>query len=138
MLAGEPSAAPQDGLNGAGLPVEPPEEQVPRKPKAERQRAISDMTAEGFKAWRKRLGLSQREAARQLGISERQVGYFDHGEKPIPYLDALAIEALEQRVRHKEMWEAFRLLGRAFGVNVDKVSARCAENTEGSGPNGAT
>ena len=135
--ADESVAAPQDGVNGAG-PVEPPEKRSPRKPRAERTRAISNVTPEAFRAWRKRLGLSQCEAARQLGISERQVGYFDHGEKPIPLTVAMAGECLEWRGKAKKVREAFCLLGQVFGVNVDEVSAECAENSKGNGRNAAT
>jgi hypothetical protein len=35
------------------------------------------------------------EAAKALGISRRMVAYYDHGEKPIPRVVALAARALE-------------------------------------------
>lgn len=49
-----------------------------------------------FHAWRKRMHLSQQEAAETLGISKRQIGSYDRGEKPIPRLVALAIAYLEE------------------------------------------
>lgn len=37
------------------------------------------MTPESFKAWRKSLGLSQKEAAEALGLKRRIVQYYEKG-----------------------------------------------------------
>ena len=39
------------------------------------------MTPEGFKAWRKGLGLSQKKAADALGLKNRIVQYYERGER---------------------------------------------------------
>ena len=39
------------------------------------------MPPERFKAWRKTLGLSQKEAARALGLQRRIVQYYEKGER---------------------------------------------------------
>ena len=39
------------------------------------------MAPEAFKAWRKSLGLSQKEAAKALGLKRRIVQYYEKGER---------------------------------------------------------
>ena len=53
------------------------------------------MTAEAFHDWRKRKAYTLDDAAAALGISRRMVAYYDHGDKPIPRVVALATLALE-------------------------------------------
>jgi hypothetical protein len=53
------------------------------------------MSAEAFRSWRQRHAYTLDEAAKALGISRRMVAYYDHGEKPIPRVVALAARALE-------------------------------------------
>lgn len=52
------------------------------------------MTAEAFREWRKRKSFTLDEAAEALGISRRMVAYYDHGDRPIPRVVALATQAL--------------------------------------------
>jgi DNA-binding transcriptional regulator YiaG len=59
------------------------------------------MPAGAFKAWRKSLGLSQKEAAAALGLKRRAVQYYEKGERggdpvPIPKTVRLACYALAQ------------------------------------------
>ena len=59
------------------------------------------MAPEAFKAWRKSLGLSQKEAARALGLKRRIVQYYEKGERngeevEIPKTVRLACFALTQ------------------------------------------
>jgi hypothetical protein len=53
------------------------------------------MTADAFRSWRQRRAYTLDDAAKALGISRRMVAYYDHGEKPIPRVVALATRALE-------------------------------------------
>ena len=53
------------------------------------------MTAEQFKMWRERLGLSLTGAAERLGVSRRAVQFYQSGERPISKTVALACAALE-------------------------------------------
>lgn len=53
------------------------------------------MSADAFRSWRQRHAYTLDEAAKALGISRRMVAYYDHGEKPIPRVVALAARALE-------------------------------------------
>jgi len=41
----------------------------------------SGMDAETFRAWRRRQGLTQDEAARQLGLKRRMIQYYERGER---------------------------------------------------------
>ena len=52
------------------------------------------MSAESFKTWRARLGLSQQAAAEALGISKRMLIYYEQGQHAIPRTVALACAAL--------------------------------------------
>ncbi|WP_413207085.1 helix-turn-helix domain-containing protein [Rhodospirillum sp. A1_3_36] len=61
------------------------------------------MTPNAFKNWRKRLGLSQKEAAEVLGLKRRVVQYYEKGERDgenvtIPKAVRLACWALLQGV----------------------------------------
>jgi DNA-binding XRE family transcriptional regulator len=51
-----------------------------------------------FKAWRRRLGLTQQEAADVLGVSLRMVQYFEHGDRPISRTIRLATIGAEQEL----------------------------------------
>lgn len=52
------------------------------------------MTATSLRAWRKRLGLSQRAAAETLGISLRQYSDYERAVAEIPQTVALACAAV--------------------------------------------
>ncbi|MBZ8132173.1 DNA-binding transcriptional regulator [Afifella sp. IM 167] len=39
------------------------------------------MTPEQFKAWRKQLGMKQKEAADRLGLKKRMIQYYETGER---------------------------------------------------------
>jgi transcriptional regulator with XRE-family HTH domain len=59
------------------------------------------MTPDSFKAWRRRLGLTQAGAAEALGLSARQIAYYEAGQREdgravvVPRTVALACAALE-------------------------------------------
>lgn len=53
------------------------------------------MTPEEFKAWRKRLELTQTQAAEALGLSLRAIQYYERGEREITRTVALACAAVE-------------------------------------------
>ena len=52
------------------------------------------MSAEDFRHWREQKALTLDAAASALGISRRMAAYYDHGDKPIPRVVALATQAL--------------------------------------------
>ncbi|MBI3798333.1 MAG: DUF2442 domain-containing protein [Deltaproteobacteria bacterium] len=52
------------------------------------------MSAEDFRQWRQQKALTLDAAASALGISRRMAAYYDHGDKPIPRVVALATRAL--------------------------------------------
>ncbi len=61
------------------------------------------MTAGSFRRWRKRLKLSQKDAARVLGLKSRIIQYYEKGERDgkaveIPLSVRLACHAVEQGV----------------------------------------
>ena len=61
------------------------------------------MTADQFRAWRKSLGLKQKDAAERLGLKKRMIQYYekgDRGGKPvdIPKSIRLACYALSNGV----------------------------------------
>ena len=63
--------------------------------------AGNEMSPSAFKAWRKSLKLSQKEAAISLGLKRRAVQYYEKGERngqpvPIPKTVRLACFALSQ------------------------------------------
>ncbi len=53
------------------------------------------ITAVAFHNWRERKTYTLDQTAIALGISRRMVAYYDHGEKPIPRVVALATLALD-------------------------------------------
>jgi len=63
--------------------------------------------------WRKQMGLTQRELALTLGVRNLAVSRWERGERSIPALLPLALEALENRMR-KEQEHGFT--GRVPGV----------------------
>lgn len=63
---------------------------------------MSEMTPEGFKAWRERMGWSQQQASDQLGKQVLQIKRYERpappggdAPHPIPRSTALACAALE-------------------------------------------
>jgi transcriptional regulator with XRE-family HTH domain len=62
-----------------------------------------DMTGPELRAARKRLALTQAQlaAAMNLDIATRQLGYYEAGEKPIPRVVELSMEALENQARRR-------------------------------------
>ena len=69
------------------------------------QHATEDgtMTPERFRAWRKRLGLKQKEAADHLGLKKRMIQYYERGHRDghavvIPKTVRLACYALASGV----------------------------------------
>ncbi|MBM3225038.1 MAG: helix-turn-helix transcriptional regulator [Candidatus Tectomicrobia bacterium] len=52
------------------------------------------MSAEDFRHWREHHAYTLDEAAAALGISRRMAAYYEHGDKPIPRVVALATQAL--------------------------------------------
>ena len=59
-----------------------------------REQAGVTMSAEDFRQWRQQKALTLDAAASALGISRRMAAYYDHGDKPIPRVVALATQAL--------------------------------------------
>ena len=53
------------------------------------------MTPAEFRHWRERKAYTLDAAAKALGISRRMVAYYEHGNRPIPRLVALATRGLE-------------------------------------------
>ncbi|MGA3210058.1 MAG: hypothetical protein ABSD20_02060 [Terriglobales bacterium] len=51
------------------------------------------MTADAFRKWREQREYTLDDAASALGISRRMAAYYDHGDKPIPRVVALATQA---------------------------------------------
>jgi hypothetical protein len=60
---------------------------------AQEQSAVT-MSAEDFRHWRQQNDFTLDDAASALGISRRMAAYYDHGDKPIPRVVALATQAL--------------------------------------------
>lgn len=54
------------------------------------------MTAKQFTAWRKRLGFTQAQAAVALGMSRRQIQYYEDGSQAVPLVVDLACGAIER------------------------------------------
>lgn len=61
-----------------------------------REQAGMTMSAADFKKWRERHDYTLDDVAEVLGISRRMVAYYDHGDKPIPRVVALAALAIEK------------------------------------------
>jgi DNA-binding XRE family transcriptional regulator len=53
------------------------------------------MSAEAFRRWREKRAYTLDDAAKALGLSRRMVAYYDHGDKAIPRVVALAAIAFE-------------------------------------------
>lgn len=53
------------------------------------------MTGEDFKAWRKRVGKTQQQAADAIGITKRSVQLYEADDQPVPRTVALACAAIE-------------------------------------------
>lgn len=53
------------------------------------------MTPQDFKDWRKRVDMTQSEAADRLGVTKRAVQAWEAGERPILPSTALACAAIE-------------------------------------------
>lgn len=95
------------------------------------------MSAKQFKAWRKGLGLSQKEAAAALGLKHRIIQYYEKGErhgKPvaIPKTVRLACYALVQQIDDFDGERAWRVepvgeLTRKGGKKKAKANAEGAE-----------
>lgn len=54
------------------------------------------MSAEDFRHWRQQKDFTLDDAASALGISRRMAVYYDHGDRPIPRVVALATQALTE------------------------------------------
>jgi DNA-binding XRE family transcriptional regulator len=54
---------------------------------------------EEFKAWRKRLGLTQEAAALELGVTRRAIVHYERGARSISKVVRLACEAVEMHKR---------------------------------------
>jgi transcriptional regulator with XRE-family HTH domain len=57
------------------------------------------MTGKDLLFWRKQMGFTQRELALTLGVRNLAVSRWERGERRIPALLPLALEALEHRIR---------------------------------------
>jgi transcriptional regulator with XRE-family HTH domain len=62
---------------------------------AHRKNRGFSMNAQAFKAWRKRLGHTQKQAAKLLGVSRRVVAGWESNDITIPKMVALAIWAID-------------------------------------------
>ncbi len=60
------------------------------------------MTPEQFSEWRARMGWSQEEASRRLGLGENQAGLIERRKAKLTLTIELACEALETR-KQKEV-----------------------------------
>lgn len=56
------------------------------------------MTIDEFKAWRERMGFSQRAAAKALSVSWRAIQTWEQGRQPIRPQTAMACQWLESVV----------------------------------------
>ena len=73
------------------------------KKKADPSEGPTSMSGEAFRAWRKRLGLKQKDAADLLGLKKRMIQYYETGKRSgsdvaIPKSIRLACFALENGV----------------------------------------
>ena len=59
------------------------------------EQAGATMTPAEFRRWRERKAYTLDAAAKALGISRRMVAYYEHGDRPIPRVVALATRGLE-------------------------------------------
>jgi DNA-binding XRE family transcriptional regulator len=60
-----------------------------------REQSGATMTPDEFRHWRERKAYTLDTAAKALGISRRTVAYYEHGDRAIPRVVALATRALE-------------------------------------------
>jgi DNA-binding XRE family transcriptional regulator len=51
-----------------------------------------------FRAWRKKMGLTQEQLADALDLSRRTIGYYEDGTQLVPRVVLLAIKGLEQEI----------------------------------------
>lgn len=77
------------------------------------------MDAEGFRSWRKALGLKQKEAAEKLGLKKRMIQYYEGGNR-----DGKAVE----------IPKSVRLACWALMQGIDDYDGRTARPGEGSDP----
>ena len=104
VLAGRPvpeGVAPQVGEYGAtvvwaGSWLEIPGDALWRL--SERQLG-NTWPPEEFKAWRKRLGLTQAAAAEELGVTRRAIVHYERGARAISKMVRLACAAVEMQKR---------------------------------------
>ena len=59
------------------------------------EQAGATMTPAEFRNWRERKAYTLDAAAKALGISRRMVAYYEHGDRPIPRVVALATRGIE-------------------------------------------
>lgn len=64
------------------------------------------MAKDEFKSWRKRLSLTQAEAAKRIGISRRTVQDYEAGKWKVPHYIELACEAIEAKMEAEAAAEA--------------------------------
>jgi transcriptional regulator with XRE-family HTH domain len=57
------------------------------------------MTGEDLKIWRKKVGITQIELARQLGTFQETISRWERDKRSIPSHLSLALEALENRLK---------------------------------------
>lgn len=57
------------------------------------------MTPADLRAFRKRLGLTQTEAAEAMGLTKQAIYLYESGRNPIPRLVELACEAIEAKAQ---------------------------------------
>ena len=67
-------------------------------PKTKANAYTSLMSASAFKTWRKRLALTQSEAATLLGLKSRMIQHYEKGIHTVPRAVRLACYALEQGI----------------------------------------
>jgi hypothetical protein len=58
--------------------------------------SLMEQRTETFRAWRRRMRLSQILAAKALGRSPRQMRAYDHGEQEVPRTVRMAMRAFEE------------------------------------------
>ena len=71
------------------------------------------LTAQEFKAWRERLGLSQEGVARELGVTSTAVWRWEHGQREIAPMVRRAMRDVERELKAKRQEGAERGVRRA-------------------------